>query len=281
MAVTSAHELFGVDPAEFVAARDALARELKANDQREEAAVVKALRRPSVPTWALNRVASDAPDLVDTLLTATASARAVQERAIEGGADGDALRGALADRRAAVRDVLARAGEVAEASGRSAATQQRALETTLTAVIASDRLSELLRAGELVDVGGDEPDDDLASLLSASAPARSPAKTAPAQPKPKLSVVKKPPPSVPSRAESPEAAKAAADAAKRAVERRRDALRAVAAAERSARQAAAALDTARRKADAARTAEADAERARDAAVVALDDARKRLDAGDD
>jgi len=275
--VTSAHDLFGVDPAEFVAARDALARELKASGRRDDAVAVKAMRRPSVPTWALNRVARDDAAVVSALLTSAATARSMQERAVEGNADGDALRSALADRRAAVRDVLALAVAVIEASDRTAASQQRQLESTLTAVIASDRLSELLGIGELVDVADDEADDDLASLLGASMPAgTSPRKASVPKPKPKLTVVKQKPASAPS--ESPQAAKKLAEEAKRAAERRRDALRAVAAAERAARQAAAALDIAQRKADAARTAEDEALRTHEAAVATLDEARTHLDA---
>jgi len=275
--VTSAHDLFGVDPAEFVAARDALARELKASGRRDDAAAVKAMRRPSVPTWALNRVARDDAAVVSALLTSAATARSMQERAVEGNADGDALRSALADRRAAVRDVLALASAAIEASDRTAASQQRQLESTLAAVIASDRLSELLGIGELVDVAEDEADDDLASLLGASMPAgTSPGKPSAPKPKPKLTVVKQRPASAPS--ESPQAAKKQAEEAKRAAERRRDALRAVAAAERAVRQAAAALDIAQRKADAARTAEDEALRTHEASVATLDEARTRLDA---
>lgn len=250
MATTSAHDLFVIDPAEFVAARDALVRQLKAGGARDEAAAVKALRRPSVPTWALNRVARDDADVVAGLLTAAAAARSMQERAVEGGADGDALRSALADRRAAVRDVLARASAVIDASGRSAATQQRQLETTLTAVVASDRTSELLRVGELVDLDEDEPDDDLASLLSASAPVRTGTKAPPApkpKPAPKLTVVKQ----EPARPPAPAVDKAAVE---RAAKRRRDALRAVTTAERGVARAQQVLDAELAKLDAARAA---------------------------
>ena len=51
-------------PAEFVAARNALAKKLKADGHRDEAAAVAALRRPTVPDWALNSVALQEPDVV-------------------------------------------------------------------------------------------------------------------------------------------------------------------------------------------------------------------------
>jgi hypothetical protein len=75
MVVASVHDLFAVDPAEFVAARDELVRQLKSDGQREEAAAMKALRRPPVPIWALNRVARDSGDAIDALLAAAAAAR--------------------------------------------------------------------------------------------------------------------------------------------------------------------------------------------------------------
>lgn len=259
MSVTSAHDLFAVDPVEFVAARDALVRELRASGQRDDAGAVKAMRRPSVPTWALNRVARDDADVAGALLQAAAAARSMQDHALEGAVDGDALRGALADRRAALRDVMSRASAVIDASERASGSLQRQLETTLTAVIASDRLSGLWRAGELVDVSGDEPDDDLASLLTASVPARAPSK--PAVPKAKS----------PLRVVPDDAATAAvSEATTRAAERRRAASREVAKAERAVDKTRAALDAAREKVAAA-------EQAHDAAAAALAHARRELD----
>jgi hypothetical protein len=161
--------LFAVDPAEFVAARDDLARQLKADGQRDESAVVKALRRPPVPVWALNRVARDDGDVIEALLTAAADACEAQDALLAGDVDRDALREALAQRRKAMRDVVHRAGEIVEASGRSPSAQQREIESALSAIVASDELSELLRKGELVGLLADEQaDDDLSALLGAS-----------------------------------------------------------------------------------------------------------------
>jgi hypothetical protein len=160
--------LFAVDPAEFVAARDDLARQLKADGQRDESAAVKALRRPPVPVWALNRVARDDGDVIEALLTAAADAREAQDALLAGDVDRDALREALAQRRKAMHHVVHRAGEIVEASGRSPSAQQREIESALNAIVASDELSELLRKGELVDVADEQADDDLSALLGAS-----------------------------------------------------------------------------------------------------------------
>ena len=103
MTVTTRHELYAVDPAEFVAARDDLARQLKSDGQREEAAAVKALRRPPVPIWALNRVAHDDGEAIEALLAAAADAREAQDALLAGEVDRDVLRDALAQRRAAMQ----------------------------------------------------------------------------------------------------------------------------------------------------------------------------------
>jgi hypothetical protein len=169
VSVTTRHDLFGVDPAEFVAARDALARQLRSEGKREEATVVKALRRPPVPIWALNRVARDDLDAIETLLDAAADAGEAQDALLNGNGDRDALRDALARRRAAMHEVVHRASEVIEQSGRAAGSQQRQVEDAHNAVTASDGLAELLRNGELVEGFEDDTgDDDIASLLGAS-----------------------------------------------------------------------------------------------------------------
>lgn len=171
--------MFAVDPAEFVAARDALARQLKADGQRDEAAAVKALRRPPVPIWALNRVARNDGDAVQALLSTAADAQEAQDALLAGRGDRDALRDALAKRRTAMHDVVHRASDVIEQSGRSPAAQQRQVEDALNAVVASDALSEQLRNGELVDVADDEAHDDTPSLLGASVAPRATKKPAP------------------------------------------------------------------------------------------------------
>src|SRR5947208_10683617 len=102
--MTEARELFELDPKDFVAARDQLVRELKASGDKEGAAAVKALKRPTVALWALNQVARQQPDAVDALVAAAADARAAQAAVLDGGKPDD-LRDALTRRRAAAADV--------------------------------------------------------------------------------------------------------------------------------------------------------------------------------
>ncbi len=94
----SRSDLFTVAPDEFVAARDQLARDLRAAGDKEEAAAVKGLRRPAVPVWALNQVARSDPQAIRELLAASEDARGAQHDVLDG-AEADVLRAALARRR--------------------------------------------------------------------------------------------------------------------------------------------------------------------------------------
>ena len=160
--------LFEADPREFVAARDRLSKQLRADGEREEAARIKALRRPSVAAWALNQVARHRPAAVRKLLETVEHARTAQDELLAGG-DRGALRAALAERRHAMHDVLDAAREHLEASGRSPDTATREIESALQGAV-DDAFITSLQNGELIDLeGGDGDDEDqLAGLLSAS-----------------------------------------------------------------------------------------------------------------
>lgn len=103
-------ELFDLEPSEFIAARDRLAKELRAAGDTEQAAAVKALRRPTLAAWAVNQVARRRPELVDAVIE---TGRDVT-RALDQG-HRDALRDATVRRRdavvAATRAAVELAGE--------------------------------------------------------------------------------------------------------------------------------------------------------------------------
>jgi hypothetical protein len=63
-----ADPLFAVPPAEFVAARNELASELKRAGKKNEAAAVKAMAKPSSTVWAVNRLAREAGDELERFL---------------------------------------------------------------------------------------------------------------------------------------------------------------------------------------------------------------------
>jgi hypothetical protein len=137
-------DLYAVEPEEFVAARDAVVRSLKAAGDAAGAARVAKLRRPTVAAWALNTVARSHPDAIGDLLDAGARLRAAQEEALRG--DAAALRTATAARRTAVAAVGAL---VAEVLGERAGAQAGAVSATLEAATVDESVAEALRAGRL------------------------------------------------------------------------------------------------------------------------------------
>jgi hypothetical protein len=142
-------ELFDVPPSEFVAARTALVRELKAAGERGQADQVAALRRPTRSAWALNRVARHEPELIDAYLGAVAALREATDQAL--GGDATAVRPAQRDERAASDAVVAAATGHLERTGESAtAAVVERVADSLRAAGADDEAAVIVRAGRLV-----------------------------------------------------------------------------------------------------------------------------------
>jgi hypothetical protein len=120
-------DLYGAPLEEFVARRDALAKALKADGDKERAAAVKKLPKPTRAAWAVNRLVRDKPAEIRALLDAGAALEGAQQELL-GGADRAVLRGA-AD--AARRLVEALAAE-ADADG---ATQDKVRATLHAATV--------------------------------------------------------------------------------------------------------------------------------------------------
>jgi hypothetical protein len=139
-----ADDLYALDPTEFTAARNALAKELKAAGRKDEAAVVAALRRPPATAWALNQVARHDPDLVTTALEAGSRLRAATDAAMGGDASG--LRDASAEERAASGALVAAA---AGHLGASAAQAEGRLAATVHAAVLDEEVADQLRRGVL------------------------------------------------------------------------------------------------------------------------------------
>ncbi|HEY2330626.1 MAG TPA: GNAT family N-acetyltransferase [Acidimicrobiales bacterium] len=109
-------DLAGVPPEEFVAARDALVKRLKAEGRSTDAARVKGMRRPSVPAWMAAEIRRQRGDLVVAVVDASTEVAGAQSALVAGG-DREVLRAATSRRRAAlaalgraVDDLLAGAG---------------------------------------------------------------------------------------------------------------------------------------------------------------------------
>ena len=150
-----AGRLYGLPLEDFTRERDAAARELRKAKERDAAAVVGKLPKPTQAAWAANVLAREHRDLVDVLLAAADALREAQEAAVAG-KGAEALREAAAEERAAV-DALMGVARNLEPGGRKAsdATLEK-LRTTLEAVATDDAVRAALEAGRVVEdaVGG-------------------------------------------------------------------------------------------------------------------------------
>jgi hypothetical protein len=94
-------DLADVPPEDFVAARDAIAKQLKSDGKADEATEVKNLRKPTVTRWVADQVLRHHASDVDALRRALTRVAAAQEAAITRG-DREALTEATAERRDAM-----------------------------------------------------------------------------------------------------------------------------------------------------------------------------------
>jgi hypothetical protein len=266
---TRVDALFALDPSEFTAARDAEAKALRAAGRADDAAYVKALRKPTVAAWALNQVVRAQPDAIDELLALSADLRVEQESALAG--DAAKFRRLLDRRRELERGLVNAAVDLLAESSGNAEQSRGELTSTLGAAAVDDEVAETVRRGRLERVvAAPSGFDLLAGLDLPPAPPR--ARRAPEPTKPAAA------PPVDELATKRAAAEAAREKA-RAGAARAERIEIAA----SARQAAkAALDEARKEvrrletelARARRTAEraeADLDRAKDAERAARSD----------
>jgi hypothetical protein len=140
-------DLFAVKPEEFVAARDALAKELRAGGREAEAGEVASLRRPTAPIWAVNQLARRSPAEVEELLDSSERVQKAQLR----GAAGDELRAAMTAQRAALAKLERGAEQILRGAGLQASPGAlRTVQSTLQAAATGSRdQREALRSGSV------------------------------------------------------------------------------------------------------------------------------------
>ena len=112
--------LYGLPREEFVAERDALAKQLRADGQRDEATAVKALPKPTVAAWAANQAVRSQKRAARELWKAGDALAKAQEALLAGKGSGPKLRAAAEAERAAVETVdgcLARVVDAVRAAG--------------------------------------------------------------------------------------------------------------------------------------------------------------------
>ena len=134
---------------EFTRVRNELAKELSDSGDKEAAARVKALKKPSVSAWAINRITRDHPDEMRELV-------AMHDR-VAGASGSKELRAATAERRKLMSKLEHLAAQALEAAGHgsSGTTMQKISQSLLAA--ASGEQTEAVLAGRLtrdLDVPG-------------------------------------------------------------------------------------------------------------------------------
>ena len=144
-----AEELYGAGLDAFTAQRDAEAKRLRAAGDHEAADEVKALRKPTVSAWAVNRLARTKRKDVDALLDAGHRLREAQ-RTLLGGGDAAAFERARKAQAAAIERLAGSAEEVLdEARGGASAAVLDRVRSTLQAASVGEEGRELLASGRL------------------------------------------------------------------------------------------------------------------------------------
>lgn len=141
-----ARDLYGLAPTEFVAARADRAAAAKHAGDKQLAAAIGKLRKPTLTAWAANLLSRAAPDDVDALLRLGAALAAAQRKL-----SAEQLRELTAQRQQLVNALAKKAGALAAEQGHPVGEGVvRELGQTLTAALADAEVADRLRAGTLV-----------------------------------------------------------------------------------------------------------------------------------
>ncbi len=139
-----AHELYGLPPAEFVAARTARAQQASGVD-KALAAEIRGLTKPSVAAFVVNQLVRAQADDVDELIALGAALRQAQ-----GGLDGTELRRLDRQRRQLTKAMAAQGRAIAVERGQSvSAAAAVQVDETLHAAMADPEAAEAVRSGRL------------------------------------------------------------------------------------------------------------------------------------
>lgn len=142
-------DLYGLPLEEFTLARNALASEMAKAGDKVRAADVRALRKPSVPAWAVNQVARADAAGVAELFRAGEALRKAQRKLVTSG-DQQAVKDATQAERAAAGRLVKRAAQILRDAGHNAneATLERVADTFYATAV-DEEARELVRDGRL------------------------------------------------------------------------------------------------------------------------------------
>ena len=138
-----ADDLYSLAPEEFTAARDAAAKQAKAEGDKAAADALKALRKPTVSAWLVNRLADEQGELLGQLLELGPALAQAQS-----GGDAAQLRALGAERRQLVDALVGAAVDIAGRAVNAAVREEVA--STLEAALADPASADAVRSGRLV-----------------------------------------------------------------------------------------------------------------------------------
>jgi hypothetical protein len=171
--------LYGLPLDEFVPQRDAAAKRLRADGERDAAAAVKALRKPTAGAWALNQAVRRRGAETQELLGAGERLRAAHADLLSGG-DRNELRAAMDEQRRLAGILSDCAEAIASETGKSGPALRERVRSTLHAAAVDDEVREQLESGRLVReqeaVGLGGPFGDAVAAASAPRAGEAPAK---------------------------------------------------------------------------------------------------------
>ncbi len=142
---SATEDLYRVAPAEFTAARDAMASEARQSGDSQLASSLKKLRKPSVGAWLANLLVLEQPDDVHRLVDL-----GIELRAPKRNLDREQIRRVSKEKGDAVSELVRVARSRASTVGQSVSTAaSEELEATLEAAFANPQAAERLLGGRL------------------------------------------------------------------------------------------------------------------------------------
>jgi hypothetical protein len=167
-----ADELYGLPPEAFTAARTRHEKEAKTAGDRDAAARIHSLAKPTVTAWLANQLVRSHRSELEPLLELGGALRDATQKL-----DGDQLRELSRQQQKVMYALVQQARALARAAGRSMSEDAaRALEDTLRAALADEQAARLLLAGHLTDAlhssdfgsGFGSGSDDMADVIPIS-----------------------------------------------------------------------------------------------------------------
>jgi hypothetical protein len=141
-----AHELYGLDPADFTGRRDALSREARQDGRRDLAGAIKVLRRPSMAAYTVNLMVRSHGEEIDRLIELGGRLREAQETL-----SGEDIRALGRQRSQLIAGVAKQARQQAADAGHPIGDAvQREVEATLEAALADPKAAGAVRTGRLI-----------------------------------------------------------------------------------------------------------------------------------